>query len=393
MTLKIQSLVAAMALSASGIAAANDESMFSFSGFGTVGIAHSNLEGADVTPDVQSEHGVGATDSTTARLDSRVALQMDVRFNDDLSAVVQAVSEYANTESWKPEISLAHLKYRFSPQLAVRLGRITTPLYMLSEYQRVGYAFPGVRQPNEVYNYLMPMDGIEAMYTITAGETVVGLQAFYGDVDSTRVKVSDMMGGSITVDRGNHTFRVGHVRGDASYSTAQIEQLFTAYAALPYPGVAAVADRLDPRDMFGTFNSVGYRYDQGNWFLRAEAIQIDFVPSVNGQSTAGYINAGIRHGAWTPSLTFSHLDSSHLDAPGAADPIGLLNAAVARNNQGRHALTAALRWDFMPQMAAKIEASHVKNHAGSYGNLGNIQDQYVPGSSYNLLSASIDFVF
>ena len=393
MTLTVKAIAAAMALATVGVAQADDDAMFSFSGFGTLGVAHSTLEGADVTPDVQSDRGVGGSDSTSARLDSRVALQLDARFNDDFSAVIQAVSEYAITESYKPEISLAHLKYRFSPALTMRLGRLTTPLYMLSEYQRVGYAFPGVRQPNEVYNYLMPMDGIEGLYTITAGETVIGLQAFYGEVDSSKVKVSDMLGMSVSVDRGDSTFRIGHVRGDASYTTAQIEQLFNAYAALPIPGVSAEADRLDPRDMFGTFNSIGFRHDPGNWFVRAEAIQIDFSPSLNGQATAGYINAGIRRGAWTPSITFSHLDTSHLNYPGAADPVGLLNAAVARNENGRHALTAALRWDFMPKMAAKIEASHVKNHAGSYGNLGNLQAGYVPGSSYNLLSASVDFVF
>jgi hypothetical protein len=388
-----KAIVLAIALSVAATAQASGDDMFSFSGFGTLGVAHSTLEGADVTPDVQSERGVGASHSTTARLDSRFALQLDARFTDDLTAVVQAVSEYAVTESYSPQIALAHLKYRINPNLSLRLGRITAPLYMLSEYQRVGYAFPGVRQPNEVYNYLIAMDGIEGTYTFTAGESVIAVQAFAGEVNSEIADVQDMRGVSVTLDHGDTTWRIGHVRGEVNYATPAISQLFDLYASLPSPQLRAIADRLDPRDMTGKFNSIGFRHDPGTWFVRAEVIEIDYAPSMNGTTRSGYVNAGIRRGAWTPSVTFSHLDTSDLAFPGAADPIGGLNYIVARNNNSRHAVTAALRWDFKPQMAAKIEASHINNHAGSYGTLGNPTAEFAPGGSYNLLSASIDFVF
>ena len=86
------------------------EQMFKLSGFGTLGVAHSTEDQADVTPDFQSEEGVGASNSTSARLDSRVALQVDATFTDDFTGVLQAVSEYAVTASYRPEISLAHAR-------------------------------------------------------------------------------------------------------------------------------------------------------------------------------------------------------------------------------------------------------------------------------------------
>ena len=128
MHFKTKAIVAALALSITGLAQANTSDRFSISGFGTLGIAHSTEDQADVSPDIQTMSGVGASHSTTARLDSRFALQLDARLSDDLSAVVQAVSEYAVTESYSPEISLAHLKYQVNPKLALRLGRITAPL-------------------------------------------------------------------------------------------------------------------------------------------------------------------------------------------------------------------------------------------------------------------------
>lgn len=369
------------------------EQMFKLSGFGTLGVAHSTEDQADVTPDFQSEEGVGASNSTSARLDSRVALQVDATFTDDFTGVLQPVSEYAVTASYRPEISLAHVKYRFSPSFSARLGRITAPLYMLSEYQRVGYAVPWVRPPHEVYNYLLPMDGIEGQYTLIAGDTVVGVQAFYGRIDSEKAEVTAMRGIGVQVDRGASTFRASHIRGRVSYVTPSINQLFDTYGSLPIPQLVAAADRLDPRGTDGSFSGMGYSYDPGAWFVRAEAIQADYTPSLSGKTTSGYVSGGIRKGAWTPWVTFAHVETSGLEPPGALDPIGLLNMAVLSNNNSRHSYTVGVRWDVHDNVALKLQGSRIENHAGSFGGLGNVQPGFEPGRGYNLISASVDFVF
>ena len=264
---------------------------------------------------------------------------------------------------------------------------------MLSEYQRVGYATPWVRPPYKVYNYLVPLDGIEGLYTINAGDTVIGLQGFYGRIDSERVSVDALRGLAVQMDHGAHVARVSHIRGRVGYSTPGVEQLFETYRNLPVPGLAALAGRLDPRSVDGSFTGVGYSYDPGNWFLRIEAIQADYTPSMSARTTSGYLSAGLRHGALTPSLTFAHVDTDGVEMPGASDPFGLLNMAVASSNAGRHSYTASLRWDARDSIALKLQGSHVQNHAGSFGSLGNVQPGFQPGRSYNLISASVDFVF
>ncbi len=393
MNTKKQMIAAAIALACTAGVQAEDGNMFTLSGFGTVGTAHSTERNADVVSDIQSAKGVGASDATSARLDSRIALQVNGNFTEDFSAVVQAVSEHAVTDSYSPEIALAHVKYRFSPALSVRMGRITAPLYMLSEYQRVSYAAPLVRQPNEVYNFLMAFDGVEGLYTFNAGDTVFGVQAFYGEINSDKIDVDDMAGVSFNVERGASTFRAGYVRGNARFVTDDINRLFDTYGAIPSPSLAELVRQLDPRRMDGTFKSFGYTYDPGNWFVRSEIIQSDFGAALPSTSTSGFVNAGIRHGAWTPSLTFAHLDTSDQLKPGAADPFGGLNMAVAQNVKSRHSYTASLRWDAMDNVALKLQGTHVKNHAGSWGSLANFQPGFQPGRSYNLISASVDFVF
>lgn len=372
---------------------AQDSDRFKLSGFGTFGVAHSTEDKADVTPDFQAGMGVGASDATSARLDSRAAIQLDAQFTDNFSGVVQAVSEYAVTRSYSPKISLAHLKYRFGSSFSARLGRISAPLYMLSESQRVGYAMSGARPPVEVYNYLLSMDGVEGQYNINLGETVLGIQGFYGHIDSEDVDVQAMRGLAVQLDRGASTARIAHVRGTANYVTDDLNTLFNTYLSIPNPTLNAVVKQLDPRAMKGQFSSVGYSYDPGNWFLRTEVIQADYSPSITGRTTSGYATVGIRRGDWTPSLTVAHVDLRGQATLGALDPLGVLNQAVARQNSSRHSYTAALRWDVHSNIAVKLQASHIKNHAGSYGSLSNIQPGFVLGGGYNLVSASVDFVF
>nr|WP_256646587.1 hypothetical protein [Thermomonas paludicola] len=386
-------LAISLALSQAAWGQDGGEDRFKLSGFGTVGVAHSSEDKADVTPDFQTDRGVGATSATSGRLDSRIGVQLNANFTDKFSGVLQAVSEYAVTKSYSPTISLAHVKYRFSPAFSARLGRITAPLYMLSEYQRVGYAMPWARPPQEVYNYLLPMDGVEGVYNINAGDTVIGIQGFYGRIDSERASVDAMRGVAVQVDHGASSFRISHIVGRAHYVTDNIAALFDTYRSLPIPALVDVATRLDPRTMDGSFSGVGYSYDPGNWFVRAEAIQADYSPSISGKTTSGYASAGMRMGNLTPSFTFAHVDVRGQEMPGALDPFGLLNAAVAGNNADRHSFTAALRWDVHDSIAIKLQASHVKNHAGSVGGLDNLQPGFVPGRGYNLLSASVDFVF
>ena len=378
---------------AQGAQAQDGDDRFKLSGFGTLGVAHSSEDKADVTSDFQTDHGVGASGATSGRLDSRVGVQFNANFTENFTGVVQAVSEYAVTKSYRPELTLAHVKYRFSSAFSARLGRISAPLYMLSEYQRVGYAMPWARPPQEVYNYLLPMDGIEGQYNITAGETVIGIQGFYGRIDSEKADVNAMRGMAVTVDKGASSFRVSHILGRVQYVTADIDALFNTYRNLPIPALAEMAARRDPRDVDGSFSGIGYSFDPGTWFLRTEAIQADYSPSVSGKTTSGYASVGFRHGSLTPSLTVAHVDSGGRELPGALDPIGLLNGAVLSNNSSRHSIGAALRWDVRDSGAVKLQANHIQNHAGSFGGLSNQQPGFQPGKSYNLLSASVDFVF
>src|SRR5690606_27859541 len=158
---RITPLPLALLLAVPFAAVAQDsESMFSFSGFGTVGVVHNSEDHADFATDFGPD-GAGYSDSWSANPDSRLGFQVDAQFSERFSAVVQALSEYDYNGSHSPRVTLAHVKYAFTPALSLRLGRIASPTFMLSDYRKVGYAMPWLRPPVEVYNNYIEIDGGE----------------------------------------------------------------------------------------------------------------------------------------------------------------------------------------------------------------------------------------
>lgn len=91
-----------------------------------------------------------------------------------------------------------------------------------------------------------------------------------------------------------------------------------------------------------------------------------------------------------PGLSLTGLPPQ-LAAPGAA-----LNAGLDRvlgMIPVQRTFTIGARWDFMKNLAFKLQYDHLKTGAGSAGMLGNVQPGFEPGGSVNLLSATLDFVW
>lgn len=369
--------------------AQDDDSMFSFSGFGTVGVVHNSEDQADFATDFAPD-GVGHSDSWSANPDSRLGLQLDARFTERFSAVVQVLSEYDYESSHAPNLTLAHVKYAFSPALSVRVGRLAPPMFMLSDYRKVGYAMPWLRPPVEVYNTAIELDGGELMYRFNAGASAVTLQLLAGEADEGTMKLDDIVGLVGRVEFGNSTVFAGYNKAKISLApNPGLEALLGLYQ----PGFPELAARFRLADNDVTFSSLGYAYDPGTWFLRAEVTRLGTDDGMVAATTNMYASAGRRIGAFTPYLTLGKVELDSPSSLGALDPIGVANSILASGDSSRNSLSVGTRWDFRENFALKLEASHVRADAGSHGGLTNLQPGFVHGGSYNLLSAAVDFVF
>ena len=58
----------------------------------------------------------------------------------------------------------------------------------------------------------------------------------------------------------------------------------------------------------------------------------------------------------------------------------------------QRSMSVGARWDFMKNIALKVQYDHTRIGAGSSGTLTNIQPGFVSGGTLNLFSIAIDFV-
>lgn len=148
------------------VALADEDSqkMYTVSGFGTLGLTHSSIDKADYVNGPFQPSGTGNTAGWTPKVDSLLAMQVDARINEHWSAVVQVISSYGTKRNYEPRVEWANVKYTFSPDLSIRVGRIALPAFMVSDTRLVGYANTWVRAPLETYSLyaLTNNDGVDA---------------------------------------------------------------------------------------------------------------------------------------------------------------------------------------------------------------------------------------
>ena len=133
-----------------GSASAGDleTSIFSFSGFGTVGLVHSSEGQADFTNSPSTKpNGAGYSRNWSGDVDSRLGLQATADLTPKLTAVLQVLAQQRYDNTYTPRVEWANVKYAITPDLSVRVGRIAMPTFLVGEYRNVSYAVPWVRPP------------------------------------------------------------------------------------------------------------------------------------------------------------------------------------------------------------------------------------------------------
>jgi len=406
-------LLAAAALAAPR-AHADDAPMFSFSGYGTVGAAHSSNGQADYLVDEFKPNGPGFTHRWSADVDSRLGAQLTATFTPKVSAVVQVITQQGYDDSYRPTVEWANVKYQVTPDFSVRAGRVVLPIYMVTDSRRVGYGNPWVRPPVEVYS-LVPVasvDGIDGSYRFLMGDVAATLQATFASSDSHFPNASGFNAGVAkarhevaivgTLERGFMTLRVNY--GHADLTIDSFKPFFDAYRQFG-PAGAALADRygVDKRNV--DFVGVGASYDPGRWFVTAEWAKFD-THSVLGAKSAWYVSGGHRFGPVTPYVTYASMkaDSNRSDPglsvqglpPQLAGTVAFLNSTLNMTLgliPVQHTDSIGMRWDFMRNAAFKVQLDEVHVDRTSTGTFGNFQPGFQPGSTVRVVSAVVDFIF
>lgn len=361
-----------------------DDGRLTFSGFGTLGLVHSNQGDAGFIRDISQPKG--ADKGWSARTDSLLGAQVGYRLTDELDAVVQGISRYGQDGNYRPEVSWAFLRYRPDPSVQLRVGRLGWDVYQLADSRYVGYAYPWARPPVDHFGILQltHIDGGDVTFKQPVGSDLMLLKLYAGRSSSKIYLIDDLSadfdvdsvyGGHVDYETGPWRFRTSYteVHSDVGFSGSvadQIEQI---------PFLALDADTV-LGDIFGfdriRLFSLGTLYDRGP--LQVQVMWNRSQTSRHeGQIDSGFVSVGYRIDRVTPYVVASRVETSSTNPD---------NSDI---NQRTWSLGA--RYDVTTNMALKAQFDRIDTR--SPGFLWRQDDSDWNGGWSSVFSLGLDFIF
>lgn len=356
-------------------------------GFGTVGITHLGGE------DDGRGYGLSGQTNDSWRGDqlSKFGAQLTYGVTDTVGLTLQTTAK-AYSDEWKANLEWAYLSWQSTDNLMLRFGRLRTPVYMYSESIDVGFAYPWLRLPDEVYSQvqLSNYEGADLVYNLPLSFATVSFQVaggvaknrdYYLYDEEFDIDYDNVFGASVSLATNDYgTVRVGYVEADIE---TDISGSFTDIFGNPSSATLLALDKDK-----GKFTSIGYQYDNGTW-LTANEWTSRVIENDNTHSTDSfYLMGGRRFGDFLAHVTYAQLDE----------------------DEGRqNSWTLGLNYNILPTVVLKGEYKRVDTSGGYDGVfVRNSQELYdntvndrtngllgVPARNYDgdIISAGVDFVF
>lgn len=361
-----------------------DDSRLTLSGFGTLGLVHSNQDNADFIRDISQRKGAG--EGWSARTDSLLGGQLGYRFTNELNVVVQGISRHHDSGNFNPELSWAYLSYRPDPGVQLRAGRLGWDVYQLADSRYVGYAYPWVRPPVDHFGILQlnHIDGGDVTFRQPVGSDLLTLKLYAGRSDSriyltpgleADFDVDSVYGGHIDYETGPWRFRASYteVNSDVDFSgdvASEIEQI-------PFLNLNAnqVLNGVFGFDQIKLY-SLGALYDRGPLQLQA-MFNRSQTNAHEGQIDSGFLSAGYRIDHVTPYVVISEVETT------SSNPDG--------SDIKQRTWSLGARYDVATNIALKAQFDRI--HTQSPGFLWRDVDSDWNGGWSSIFSLGLDFIF
>ena len=130
----------------------------------------------------------------------------------------------------------------------LRAGRLRSPVYMYSESLDVGYSYPWLRLPDEVYSQVQVTnyEGVDAVYTVPLSYGSVTVQVaggqsknrdYYAYDEQFDIDYGKLFGASVSLATNDFgTLRIGYVEADIKTDiTGNVVSVPVSYTHLTLP--------------------------------------------------------------------------------------------------------------------------------------------------------------
>ena len=344
-----------------------------FDGFMTAGFAAHNADDGNGGEVVYLN---GITNDPSFDNDSKFGLQVTADVSEDMQGVAQILATGAD-QNYDLDVEWAYLDYTLNQNLSLRGGKVKEPVFLISDYIEVGYAYPWIRPPQEVYsnNPINTIVGMEALAVADLGGINLLIQPYLGsntdDVPGyngqAQFNAENFYGLAIQLSSRAFTFQVSYLKTDVAT---------TGFAPFSYP---APGDTPTPISVVNvsaegtaTLASAGVSWDVSNFVGYAEYVSRNIEANKDITSpadladgfgmdmlfpdqTAWYVTLGYRIGKFLPHVTVAHLESDPFVLKDAGDivpsPLGV--------GDRQDSVTVGMRYELNDSAALKVELENI----------------------------------
>jgi hypothetical protein len=308
--------------------------------------------------------GVYQDKGWTADPESVVGLQANIKVDDQLAATVQLDARGVN--NYQTSVDWAYVTYNLDSHWAIQAGHKRLPLYAYSDSSYIGYSYPWVRPPVDLYGWeIYSYNGVNALYTNTVGDWGLTANVWGGSQSSPdNVELTNIYTGVKTdtawrdilgayVDMSNDIFRLRF-----TYMQNKLD-------LTEYPN--GVPTQLDPPGASQQIYGAAFNADYDNFLWRSEYNTFRR-PQMGYNAPSWFTGLGYRLGTVTGMYTFS----SYRESQSQQYP----------TPQRDNTRSVSLRWDFHKNIALKTQYDFFVDHS-----------LFPFTGSSKLLTVSLDTVF
>ncbi len=372
---------------------ANPDDRFSLSGFGRITAGYLTTSQATY---------MGYSDRISLKPETLLGLQTSYRFNPAFSATVQGIIRTQRSAD-QDLINWAYFSYQPGDNLQLKVGRLQTPLFALSDVLDVGYAYPWISAPQQVYkSWLSPTyHGVDLAWGHASDNIDASLETYLGRYSGTHdtnfgttefdVKVFGGLIAHLKID--DLTLRISHHHGQVNLNKAELNQL---QAALENGGYTKTAEALGQKHWID-LEEAAITYETIDYFLRAEWSMINprqgyLIKDIHSY----YLSAGYNiH----PLIFYTTFAQSHVRYQSYANEVPISDSELyqavstlkSRTQDNLTTWTFGTRWDVHPQIALKAEVTLLDGKPEENAFFDSIQNDF--SRNANLYKISLEWVF
>lgn len=364
--------------------------------FGSFGYSKTDSIYADYR--VAQGYEFSAGKSGTSILDSRIGVHGKVNLFEGVQAVGQVLVRRNSIDEVQWTAPWAYLHWQPDVQYEVLLGRFRHSLFMITDEMDVGYAWPWVRPPVELYSLVGEstyIDGVKLRFRDTVGSYTAVFESHVGSLQLDRkprlvVDNDKIYGVAFSLSNEVVTYRASLVQAHVSIEAPRLDPLIHLISQ-QNPAILLDYQLQDISPQ--RYLNLGMRYEDGQWLVLTEVARLWLKSRFLPNKWAYYFTVGRTFAAFTPFVSVANQQLTGFSAETRLT--GIPAAAIRQFEQNsvsdQFAASFGVRWDFAAGMALKMQMEQIHQPAGSRG----IQAQALPAGKdgYVLSSITLDWVF